>query len=129
MFLGELALDGKIQGDKGAFYLWQNAKSAGFEEIALAQSPNAKEAALIDGIKIFACEKLEDITNHFDKENSFALDSRKRKLIPIIFQAKFCLIFSDIKGQETVKRGLEIAAAGGHNVMMSVRLAPANHAR
>ena len=73
IFLGELALDGKIRPIKGVLSLAKNAKSAGFEEVFLPKA-NAKEAALIDGIKIFACEKLEDITNHFDKENPVVLE-------------------------------------------------------
>ena len=104
IFLGELALDGKIRPIKGVLSLAKNAKSAGFKEIFLPKA-NAKEAALIDGIKIFACEKLEDITNHFDKENTagFGKNSRKRKLILIISKAKFYLIFPTSKGKKRPK--------------------------
>ena len=119
IFLGELALDGKIRPIKGVLSLAKNAKSAGFEEIFLPKA-NAKEAALIDGIKIFGCEKLEDITNHFDKENAIALEKQpKTEIDADNFPSEILFDFSDIKGQETAKRGLEIAAAGGHNVMMS----------
>ena len=119
IFLGELALDGKIRPIKGVLSLVKNAKSLGFEEIFLPKA-NAKEAALIDGIKIFACEKLEDITNHFDKENPVVLERQPKTEIDFDnFQSEILFDFSDIKGQETAKRGLEIAAAGGHNVMMS----------
>ena len=90
----------------------KNAKIAGFEEIFLPKA-NAKEAALIEGIKIFACEKLEDITSHFDKENTVALKEQPKTEIDFDnFQSEILFDFSDIKGQETVQRGLEIAAAG-----------------
>src|SRR3989338_3316806 len=119
IFLGELALNGEIRPIKGVLSLVKNAKSLGFEEIFLPKA-NAKEAALIDGVKIFACEKLEDIANHFDKENTIALKEQPKTEIDFDnYQSEILFDFSDIKGQETAKRGLEIAAAGGHNVMMS----------
>ena len=106
-------MDGGIRPIKGVLSLTKNAKSAGFEEIFLPKA-NAKEAALIDGIKIFACEKLEDITNHFDKENGVVLEKQPKTEIDFDnFQSEILFDFSDIKGQETAKRGLEIAAAGG----------------
>ena len=119
IFLGELALDGKIRSIKGVLSLVKNAKKLGFKEIFLPKD-NAKEAALIDDINIFACEKLEDITNHFDKENTINLIAQPKTEINFDeFQNEILFDFGDVKGQETAKRGLEIAAAGGHNVMMS----------
>jgi len=118
MFLGELALDGGIRPIKGALSLAKCAKIAGFEEVFLPKA-NAKEAALIEGIKIFSCDRLEDITGHFDKENPKKIHHQPKTEIDFEnYQNDILFDFADVKGQETAKRGLEIAAAGGHNIMM-----------
>lgn len=118
MFLGELALDGGIRSVKGALSLVKRAKSAGFEDVFLPKA-NAKEAALIEGIRVFSCDKLEDITDHFDKENPKKILEQPKTEIDFENAESLSLFdFADVKGQETAKRGLEIAAAGGHNIMM-----------
>jgi len=120
IFLGELGLDGTLRRIRGALPLVMEAKRAGYEEVYLPKE-NAVEAALVEGIKIFGADTLEEVVEHV---NETVKDKQVKKILP---QPKTEIIykterknsdFSDIKGQEGAKRGLEIAAAGGHNIAM-----------
>jgi len=116
LFLGELSLDGKLRPIKGALPLTQKAQKGGFEEIYLPKE-NAKEAALIKGIKIFGVQTLKELIDHLNIKKDFLLEPQGETAIEQK-EEKFVIDFSEIKGQETAKRGLEIAAAGGHNIAM-----------
>ncbi len=116
IFLGELALDGKIRPIKGALSLVKTAKQKGFEELYLPKE-NVKEAALIRGIKIFGCDTLKEVAEHLDEKINFNLTPSPETEI-VVEEKFFNTDFQDIMGQETAKRGLEIAAAGGHNLLM-----------
>jgi magnesium chelatase family protein len=128
IFLGELSLNGDLQNIKGALPLAEEAKKKGFKEIFLPIG-NASEAALVSGIKIYGAKNLREVIDHLsiprrDKKGNL-LEPEKNKIIQtpetkIIFEnKKHAIDFSDIRGQEGAKRGLEIAAAGGHNIAMS----------
>ncbi len=134
IFLGELSLNGELQSIKGALPLTEQAKKMGFSEIFLPAS-NAREAALVEGITVYGAKTLSEIINHLHivKKNSSAqvtmegnpLVKEKPKIAPqpqtqIEYGTRiYDIDFSDIKGQESAKRGLEIAAAGGHNIALS----------
>jgi magnesium chelatase family protein len=120
IFLGELGLDGALRRIRGALPLVQEAKRKGFEEIFLPKE-NAEEAALIDDIKIFGAESLAEVVEHLNESKgpSFGNSLKVQPRTKITFQKeKRNIDFSDIRGQEGAKRGLEIAAAGGHNIAM-----------
>ncbi len=120
VFLGELALDGSIRSVKGTLVSVGVAKKMGFKEIFVPQK-NIQEASLIKGIKVFGCKNLSELISHFSKQSEFSLvESPVAEIDFKIVEERdnFSLGFEDVRGQESAKRGLEIAAAGGHNILM-----------
>lgn len=117
LFLGELSLDGTIRKITGTLPLIREAKRQGFEEVFLPLE-NAKEAALIDGIRIFGSKTLHQVIDHIKKDSPVHITPQAKTAIPENHFHSEKINFKDVRGQEHVKRGLEIAAAGGHNVAM-----------
>lgn len=125
IFLGELSLDGEIRKINGVLAIVEEAKRRGFEEIYLPKE-NAREAALIGGIKIFGIKDMQEVIAHLNERQRTDEEENinKIKLEPEPAtkiehrEEEYEIDFSEIKGQEMAKRGLEIAAAGGHNIAM-----------
>ncbi len=123
LFLGELSLDGELRRIPGILPLVKYAKEQGFTEVFLPEA-NAKEAALIDGISIYGARTLTDVIAHIDESRGKKTVFFKRRLNeqPLTkvehILSESLIDFQDIKGQEEAKRGLLIAAAGGHNIAM-----------
>ncbi|MEK7607770.1 MAG: magnesium chelatase domain-containing protein, partial [Patescibacteria group bacterium] len=117
IFTGELALDGAVRPIRGALSYARLAKERGFKEIYVPKE-NANEAALIGGITVFGVEKLSDIINHLVSTNSRFLPTPTVSFEKIIRESPQSMNLDDVVGQETAKRGLVIAAAGGHNIAL-----------
>jgi len=117
VLMGELSLDGTLHPVKGALPIAINARKEGFEGFILPRQ-NAREAAVVDSLKIYGVENLHEVIAFFNEEAALEQTVVDTKVEFFSRVNQFDLDFSDVKGQENVKRALEIAAAGSHNLVM-----------
>lgn len=114
LFLGELSLDGSLRPINGVLALAKKAREEGFNEIFVPHE-NAEEAALIEGIDVYPTATLSEVIAHLKGETHISVQPKTEVEYTT---PSYAVDFADVKGQETAKRGLEIAAAGGHNIAM-----------
>jgi magnesium chelatase family protein len=117
VIMGELSLDGGLRPVRGALPIAIEARSRGFKGFILPEH-NAREAAVVDKLEVYGVENIREVISFFNKDSALTptiVDTRNDFFSNI---GIYNIDFADVRGQENVKRALEIAAAGGHNILM-----------
>lgn len=118
VIMGELSLDGELRPIKGALPIAIQARKEGFEGL-IVPLPNAREAGMVNNLKVYGATQLQEVIRFFEKGETgipqTIINTREEFFLT---QTDFDLDFAEVRGQENIKRALEIAAAGGHNAIL-----------
>lgn len=122
-FLGELSLDGNVRSVNGVLPIALELRNQGVKKFIVPKD-NALEGALVDGIEIYPAEHLSDVVNMFAMERTSVVEIQPfiidiKDFLNKTLSREMLFDFKDVKGQQKAKRALELAAAGGHNILMS----------
>ncbi len=117
VIMGELSLDGTVKPIKGALPIAIQARKEGFKGLIVPKE-NEREAGMVNNLAVYGVSHLNDVINFFKDENSLKPVEVNTRDEFFNSQYEFEFDFSDVKGQENIKRALEIAAAGGHNAIL-----------
>ncbi|MCP9752147.1 YifB family Mg chelatase-like AAA ATPase [Ferruginibacter sp. HRS2-29] len=117
VIMGEVSLDGEVRPIRGALPIAIQARKEGFEGL-IVPAANAREAAMVNDLKVYGVNHLTEVIGFFSNEASLQPVIVNTREEFALAQSSFDIDFSDVKGQENIKRALEIAAAGGHNAIL-----------
>lgn len=117
VLMGELSLDGSLKPVKGALPIAITARKEGFKGLILPKE-NAREAAIVDGLDVYGFENVLEVIDFFNEDEVFYPVEVNTRDEFFLNQMDLGLDFSDVRGQENIKRALEISAAGGHNIIL-----------